>query len=106
MTDKMRSADVHAEIFVTPATNGSFAKEQTLAKIGATTEMRTYLPDADATKLTLVWRSNPEVFRNGAADFPEREPSIPDSPFHRDDFCHLLAAYLNNLCDFSYRRSC
>ena len=42
MTDKMRSADVHAEIFVTPATNGSFAKEQTLAKIGATTKMRDF----------------------------------------------------------------
>ena len=44
MTDKMRSADAHAEIFVTPAKNGSFAKEQTMAKIGATTEMRTKQP--------------------------------------------------------------
>ena len=41
MSDSIRLAGVHTEIFKTPSMNGSFAQEQTLAKDGATKELRT-----------------------------------------------------------------
>ena len=40
----MRLADVQGEIFETPATNGGFPQERTLAKTWAMTELRTELP--------------------------------------------------------------
>ena len=44
MTTNGRLADLQGEIFETPATNGCFTQEQTLAKTGAMTEMRTKPP--------------------------------------------------------------
>ena len=44
MTTNGRLADVQGKIFETPATNGGFPQEQTLAKTGAMTELRTKLP--------------------------------------------------------------
>ena len=44
MTTNGRLADVQGDILKTPATNSGFTREQTLAKIWATTEMRTQQP--------------------------------------------------------------
>ena len=41
MTDKACLADIRTEIFKTQDANGCFSQEQTVAKIRATTEMRT-----------------------------------------------------------------
>ena len=44
MTNNERIADVRYEIFETQIANGCFTREQTLAKTGAMTELRTKLP--------------------------------------------------------------
>lgn len=44
MTNNELIADVRDEIFETQIANGCFIREQTVAKLWATTEMRTNLP--------------------------------------------------------------
>ena len=52
VTDKMRLADVDAEIFETPTSKDCFVQERTVANNEAMSESRTDRPDADAAHLT------------------------------------------------------
>ena len=70
MTICGRLADIHAEISETPTMNGCFSQEQTVAKISGMTEMRTFLPVADAAKSASARRPNFVADRRTTVRFP------------------------------------
>ncbi len=71
----MRLADVHGRIFKVPALNDRLHREQTLAKIEAMSESRTFPPDAGAAKIALIARPYHGIACGGAARFSRNRTS-------------------------------
>ncbi len=71
VTDKMRLADVDADVFETPTSKDRLVYERTVAKNEAMSESRTFPPDADAAKFTLIARPYHRIRCGGAVRFTQ-----------------------------------